>query len=248
MQNRNVFFRWNVCTSLSSPSSQASERRFYWKPTWKALKMYICYSNLPSSLCLFFIIWVADYSSPVIMLTCVKPKLPCSCFKKPRLEKNSPYLQPQPLMPSPDARQWPLCQQQLPKHLWNSAPLCVFVTSSLPPLPSSSLCFYLHSTSRFLACFQPAALHLCNRNLIILGGMQMVSAVRQKKDAPLSLWCCLTACSTAWKLMDVFVTVAPISIRILNRKDQNRKEWTCGPVKATCCPVTLTLFGQTDVK
>lgn len=158
-----------IIVSLSSHWIQPSEPCFYGKPTWRRITCHLhcVFHNLST--------FIPDYSSPVIMLTCVKPKLPCSCFKKPRLGKNSPYLRPQPLMLSPDACQWPLRPHQLHKHLWKSAPLCGFVTSSLPPLPSSSLHFYL---SMFLACCS-ASTH--NRNLIILGGVQMVGAVRQTK-------------------------------------------------------------------
>lgn len=96
-----------------------------------------------------------DYSTPVIMLTCVNPKQPCSCFRKPHLERNSPYLQPQSLMPFPDPCQWPLCPAQAPQTSMNlSSPPWVCHLLSTPPFLFSRFLTPLNLliSSMFLAC------------------------------------------------------------------------------------------------
>lgn len=146
-----------------------------------------------------------DRSSSVITLTCIKPWQPCSCFKKPPLQRHSPRWLPSPppppppLMPFPDACQRPCCSS-----------LCGFVTSWLPYFAVSSLFLISTSSLVLLLCIS------VSRHLIILGGLQMVSAVRQNKDVPLSLCCCLIACSTAWKLMHLFLLRCTISTPALS--------------------------------
>ena len=170
-----------------------------------------------------------DYSSPVIKLTCVSPEQPCSCFKKPCLEKNSPHLRPRPLMPSPDACRWPLWPRRAPRNICETRLLSVglwppllLLPAFLASLPSPRLCT---SVSRAL-----------QRTLISLGGLQMVSAVRQNKDVPLSLSCRLVTCSTAWKLAGPFVPLAPTYSLILDIIESNKIEQMGCQVKATCCP------------
>lgn len=121
-----------------------------------------------------------DYSSPVRMLTCRNQKQPCSWFEKPCWEKEISWCPFQiPINP--------LCTPQSPIN-----------TSSPPSTLPFLYCMYFFFS--FLACF--ASMWGAQQS-ICLGGLQMVSAVRQNEDVPLSLCCALIAFSTACKLMDM---------------------------------------------
>lgn len=122
-----------------------------------------------------------------------KSKAALQLFQDTTLRKE--YVQPQPLMPFPDASQRPQCPTQAPQtsvKLGSSLWLChLFFLSTF--------FFNLHSISQFLTCFSPAETMQGAHQKISLGGLQMVSAARQNEDVLLSLCCSLIAFSTARK-------------------------------------------------
>lgn len=96
-----------------------------------------------------------------------------------------------------------ICETQLLSVGLSPPLLLLSLSVFLASLPSPRL----QHVSRLLLCISVSRAQ--QQTLISLGGLQMVSAVRQNKDVPLSLCCRLIACSTAWKLTGPFVPVAP---------------------------------------
>lgn len=125
------------------------------------------------------------------MFTCVKPNAALQLFSKPRWCLFH--------MPVKGWSAW----HKPTKHLWNSAPLCGFVTSSEPPThPFSSI---FSPPLGFLRVSNFQLLFFCERSTTEnkRHGLQMVSAARLKRGVTLSLCCSAqtderTVCLTDW--------------------------------------------------